>query len=94
MNKLLNIILSILMIMSTTTVLYAYEESEDDTQAYNTYLDRPYHYGDRDSIEEWNRRHTGNYIQKVNDDFYVIPNTPHSIQIRQISDTIRELDVQ
>ena len=70
------------------------EEIFDSTTYPRTTSSHPFSYRkDNDSIEEWNRRHN-NYIQKINDDFYVVPSTPHYIQIRQISDTIEELDVQ
>lgn len=45
-------------------------------------------YNNNESVREWNREHSYNYIQKINNNFYVIPNTPHPIQIRGVSDTM------
>lgn len=102
MNKLLKIIIKtipkllLLVAMTTTQELYACADFYHSPKAYSSCSLYDCREGEDkwDSLYEWNKRHTGNYIQKVNDDFYVIPNTPHSIQIREISDTMKELDVQ
>lgn len=49
-----------------------------------------YNNSNNDSLQEWNREHSYNYIQKINNDFYVIPNTPHYIQTYGVSDTMIE----
>ena len=102
MNKLLKMIIThipkllLLVAITTTQELYACADFYHNPKAYSSCSLYDCREGENkwDSLYEWNKRHTGNYIQKVNDDFYVIPNTPHSIQIREISDTMKELDVQ
>lgn len=101
MNKLLlmfRIFPIIIVILIIAQEVYACEGLYYNQNTYNSYNQYDCSYGDNEnrgnSLKEWNNWHTGNYIQKVNDDFYIIPNTPHSIQIREISDTMIELDVQ
>ena len=96
MNKtILIVILSILSMMNTSSAECF--NADINNSLINDYGHSDFSYNDRynnnesDSIREWNREHSYNYIQKINNNFYVIPNTPHYIQTYGVSDTMLEV---